>query len=363
MSIMRSSMFRWLILIFLFQGMALVSHAQIRVYWDSLSSIPDREGMAGMFAGVSGGALFCMGGANFPDKRPWEGGKKVWYDRIYRYDLDARIWKQMSNVLPQPAGYGVSVTYKDEIIMVGGSNENGHLSSVRSYKWDGKLLISREMPSLPFPLANMAGCLTDSLLIISGGTLSPSGDPIAQTLLLNLSNPGTGWITLPDIPGPGRTQAMAGSYQGAYYLFGGETIPKIENGVKTRQMLLEVYRLIPERKGSSWGGRWERLPDMPRAATAAANPVPVSTRGVFFIWGGVDEKAAKQATSEAHPGFISDLLTYEITRRKWKMSTIKTIPLSRVTVPSVYWNKKWFFVSGEIRPGVRSPTVPAISIR
>ena len=50
--------------------MALVSHAQIRVYWDSLSSIPDREGMAGMFAGVSGGALFCMGGANFPDKRP-----------------------------------------------------------------------------------------------------------------------------------------------------------------------------------------------------------------------------------------------------------------------------------------------------
>ena len=51
--------------------------------WERLPSLPDREGFAGLFAGVSGGALLVAGGANFPDAKPWEGGKKVWYDTVF----------------------------------------------------------------------------------------------------------------------------------------------------------------------------------------------------------------------------------------------------------------------------------------
>ncbi|HLU88819.1 MAG TPA: hypothetical protein VKZ51_03230, partial [Cyclobacteriaceae bacterium] len=52
------------------------------IKWADMPAIPDKEGFAGMYAGVSNGVLIGAGGANFPDKKPWEGGEKVWYDHI-----------------------------------------------------------------------------------------------------------------------------------------------------------------------------------------------------------------------------------------------------------------------------------------
>ena len=35
---------------------------------------------------IACGALLVAGGTNFPEKMPWEGGKKVWYDDVYVLD-------------------------------------------------------------------------------------------------------------------------------------------------------------------------------------------------------------------------------------------------------------------------------------
>ena len=55
--------------------------------WDRLPDLPDKEGFAGVFAGVvsEGGEDFLVvaGGANFPEGRPWENGKKVYYDEVF----------------------------------------------------------------------------------------------------------------------------------------------------------------------------------------------------------------------------------------------------------------------------------------
>ena len=51
--------------------------------WSELKPLPDEFGFAGPFAGTSGGALIVAGGANFPDGYPWDGGKKVYHDRIF----------------------------------------------------------------------------------------------------------------------------------------------------------------------------------------------------------------------------------------------------------------------------------------
>ena len=65
--------------------------------WTKLPSLPDKEGVAGPFAGVSHGALIVAGGANFPDEKPWEGGKKVWSDTVFVLGPDvAAFW------LPNP---------------------------------------------------------------------------------------------------------------------------------------------------------------------------------------------------------------------------------------------------------------------
>ncbi|MFO0044239.1 MAG: galactose oxidase, partial [Armatimonadota bacterium] len=51
--------------------------------WKQLPPLPDPEGFAAPFAGMSHNQLLVAGGANFPDKRPWEGGTKVWYDKVF----------------------------------------------------------------------------------------------------------------------------------------------------------------------------------------------------------------------------------------------------------------------------------------
>ena len=75
--------------------------AQSRLKVSVMPPLPDREGFAGMFAGVSAGQLFCMGGANFPEKRPWEGGNKKWYSNIYKLDNSGQ-WLRLEDTLSSP---------------------------------------------------------------------------------------------------------------------------------------------------------------------------------------------------------------------------------------------------------------------
>lgn len=78
--------------------------------WEPLPSVPDPEGFASPFAGVAGGALLVAGGANFPDKRPWEGGTKVWHDTVFALGSPDAAWVTAER-LPRPNAYGVSVTF------------------------------------------------------------------------------------------------------------------------------------------------------------------------------------------------------------------------------------------------------------
>src|SRR4030095_10441619 len=70
--------------------------------WKQPPPLPDPLGVAAPFAGVSGGALIVVGGANFPDKMPWEGGKKVWQQRVCTLDQPARAARAVRET-PAPA--------------------------------------------------------------------------------------------------------------------------------------------------------------------------------------------------------------------------------------------------------------------
>jgi N-acetylneuraminic acid mutarotase len=93
--------------------------------WRELPSIPDKEGFAGAFTGISGGALIVAGGANFPDKKPQEGGSKVWHDRVWVLETSDGPWRTVQP-LSRPLGYGVSVTHGGGVVCVGGSDEQRH---------------------------------------------------------------------------------------------------------------------------------------------------------------------------------------------------------------------------------------------
>src|SRR5688572_16833127 len=117
--------------------------AQHPFTWTTLPALPDKEGFAGMFAGVSEDQLFCMGGANFPNKRPWEGGTKKWYSNIYRLDK-AGQWLQLADTLPAPLAYGISVSANNKIYIIGGSTDNVHTNKAFTLQWNGKRLLRNE---------------------------------------------------------------------------------------------------------------------------------------------------------------------------------------------------------------------------
>src|SRR5476649_1741872 len=102
--------------------------------WKQLPNIPDNEGFAGAFAGVSHDVLLVAGGANFPDKKPWEGGTKVWYDTIFALDQPNGKW-QVVGKLPRPLGYGISLSHRNHVVCVGGSDVERHYAEVFRLEW------------------------------------------------------------------------------------------------------------------------------------------------------------------------------------------------------------------------------------
>lgn len=325
-------------------------------------SLPNTEGMAGMYAGSSNGQLFCMGGANFPDKKPWEGGKKIWYDDIYQLVDDAH-WVKLEQKMPHRLAYGITAEYKGQLIIVGGNDNEQFYTDVYGLMWKGGSFDVQVYPPLPVPLANMAGAVVQTLLIVAGGTSSYSGSPLHDIYALDLEHPADGWITLPAWPGLARTQPVGASYKGAFFLFSGEAQGKDHEGKPQRTMLQDAYRFLPEKIEGKWTGQWEILPFLPKAVSASANPVPVLSDGRFIFWGGVNAERALHKDPISHPGIDPKLFTYQYeTHTTLYLGTVDSIE-AKVTLPSVYWKNHWLFISGEIKPGIRTPSVIGITFK
>lgn len=56
---------------------------RIEVQWENslllpgCAGMPENVGLAGAYSGIVEGKLLVLGGANFPDKYPWEGERKL----------------------------------------------------------------------------------------------------------------------------------------------------------------------------------------------------------------------------------------------------------------------------------------------
>ena len=96
---------------------------------------------------------------------------------------------------------------------------------------------------------------------------------------------------------------------------------------------------------------------MPRGMSAGGTVLPVLHNDRFLFWGGVDAVTAQYRTPATHPGIIESLLYYFPETDSWEYIGEQTKIPSRVTLPVVFWNNQWIYVSGEIKPGIRTPTV------
>jgi N-acetylneuraminic acid mutarotase len=313
--------------------------------------LPERAGLAGMYAGVSSGALLAAGGANFPENMPWEGGRKVWHDAVYVLDRPDGEWR-VAGRLPRPLGYGVSVTYGDAVICAGGSNAAGHYADVFRLRWTREGLKTEALPAFPKPVANGCGAVVGSTLYVIGGQSSAEGPSSDEVFSMDLSVREPMWSKVESLPpaaggGGGRILAVAAVCDGSLYVAGGATRTTGADGKQVRRYLADAYRYDPRRG-------WSRVADLPHAVVAAPSPAP-SENGAWYVLGG-DDGTQVGVTPGAHRGFSRGVLRYDARAGRWT-EVAEKLSVGQVTAPCVGWEGMWRVVSGEVRPGVRSPAV------
>ena len=342
------------------------------IQWHSLPELPDDHGLAGPFAGKIGGSLVVAGGANFPEAPPWEGGKKVWHDRIFVYSTEQNSWMVSEMRLPQPLAYGVSLTLpgRASVVVLGGTDqENVPTTTALELRLVSGNVILTELPSLPVPLAEMSGeAIGNTLYLFSGRTSGKTSQTLFQ---IDLDAIKPRWKALP-WPGEarGRMHSIAGKQGEKLYWFGGrdrmseDSIPFPEDRMEPESLdfLRDCYRFDPV------SGEWERLADLPAGLSAAPSPAVSIGDAHLLVVGGVtvdflkEQLAARpelNGQGHEHPGFAKTIWGYHIVTDTW--APVDEIPSeldAPVTVPVVMGDENVFVIpSGEIKPGVRTRQV------
>lgn len=316
----------------------------------ALPPVPDAHGFAGAFAGVHNGQLLAGGGANFPDGRmPWDGGTKVWHDHVFALALGTpgASWRAIGR-LPQANAYGVSLTIPDGVLLIGGGNAARNFTDVVLMTQRGEAISFRALPSLPAPLAQLAGALVGRAVHVVGGIERPDATSAsARHYRLRLDSIEKGWDELPALPAPGRILATAAAIGDAFFVLGGCALAADSAGKPMRTYLRDAWKFS--------AGRWTRLPDMPRASAAAASPAP-TTDGSLFVISGDDGTQTGLASPVQHRGFSSDILRYDPLTNSWHHAGTLGAP-APVTLPTAPWEDGFVLFNGEVRPGVRTPQV------
>lgn len=320
--------------------------------WRQLPPLPDREGFAGSFAGASHGALLVAGGANFPLRRPWEGGTKAWHDDVFVLEAPGAGWKAAGK-LPHPLAYGVSVTHRDGVVCVGGSDASRHHADAFRLEWKGGRLVTSGLPPLPVTLANCCGALVGEVLYVAGGQVGPDSLLASnRAWRMDLSAATPAWEEIEPCPGDGRGRmlAIATGFDGSFWMVGGVELVEGKGPGAGRRYLADGYRYDPR-------GGWKRIGELPSPVAAAPSPAPFDSTGLYLLGG--DDGSQVGVAPDRHRGFSTRVLRYDAMRTRWH--EVGELPAPRATVPCVPWDGSWVVPSGEVRPGVRSPEVWAWS--
>lgn len=363
--------------------------------WTQAPSHPNPVGLASPFAGFIQGKLIVAGGANFPNQKPWTGGTKVWHDAITMLDLNNQSTTQADSnsptdwsviaSLPKPLAYGISASFADGLICIGGSDAHRHYAEAFFLTELNSSWVCLPLPPLPSPLANACGTIVGDALFVFGGLEHPDAPKCLNggwklklqqsmfdklKLAANTAQPIPNdwqWEPLPSLPGAGRMLSTAASFEDRFWVLGGVELVAGEDGKPSRRYLNECWSLrIEDSAQGTTQASWERELDLPVPLAASPSPALTSRNGLWVL-GGDDGSQVGQKPS-VHRGFsqrayhLPPANTHTSQNdRNWQVHE-RAVIAPRVTVPTVMVGNEYWILSGEQRPGIRSPEVWRVTV-
>jgi N-acetylneuraminic acid mutarotase len=288
--------------------------------------------------------LFRSGGSNFPDKPAWDGGVKVWHDEVFSLaSTRSKKWASLGK-LPRPCGYGVSVSIRQGLLMIGGADSHRHYADCYTLSVEEGELKVRPFPFLPRPLAYATGALVGSKVIVAGGTERPDATAASSSAFaIDLANLNAGWKELPLCAGSGRMLAQSAGTKDTFFLFGGVALSPGAKGVE-REFLSDCHAF-------TLGKEWRRLSAMPHPVAGAPSPCPIFENEILVL-GGDDGKLAGKVEAAKHPGYAKSVLSYDKSTDTWKEAEAGSANV--LSTGCTKWSGGYALTNGELRPFVRS---------
>lgn len=334
------------------------------IIWDQQEdeSIDPTQGLAGGIIGTSQGKLILAGGANFPERLPWQGGTKMYHSAVYIFNFDdGKLNLRNTSELETPCAYTANSPYKKGFVAAGGENNKGAVENVNYYFLDNNKFKQQSLPSLPVALTN--GSLTNSnqTLYFVGGE-NQGG---VSNIIWKLSEGAKEWTEFAALSRP-LSHAVVLSDDAHIYIIGGRS----KREEQTSIIYPQSYRINIETK------EIDHLPHLP--VPLAAGTGVMQDNGKIWLFGGDDgstftkveelliqiehatdrEKkerlvAQKDSLQISHPGFNRTILSLNSARQEWVEETEMPYELP-VTTSAVLQNGEIIIPNGEIKAGIRS---------
>ena len=357
----------------------------ISIEWKTIAELPpfrDQSksiGVAGPVVGIINNKLIVAGGANFPDKMPWQGGKKIYYNNIsiFNKEKEQVFQEKIQNSLTSNIAYAANCITPLGLVYAGGENELGLSDKVYLLQWDeaSNNLRQTKLPDLPVETTNGSlVCIDNTIYFLGGETLTNTTN---QFYSLNLIKINQGWMTLPVLPKPLSNMVVVAQYlngQKQIYLMGGRA--KQKNGIS--DFSSDVYSFDIHLK------IWDKKKSLPYPLSAGTGAV-FSEKYILLFGGDQGERfnkveqtisninlekeqfkkenliSIKNKLLESHPGFSNEILLYNTQKNIWLSNGF--IPFNAsVTTNLVQWADKIIIPSGEIKAGVRTPRIISAKI-
>lgn len=296
-----------------------------------LPSLPG-IGLSGLYAGEIAGDLYVAGGCNFPDKPVTEGGKKAFYNDIWK--LSGEGWTKAGE-LPEPCAYGAYITTDEGLMILGGANAEGSMDS----SWMVSATGVAELPALPKPLEQAAWCSYDGAIYLAGGL--SDGKPSLEVFKFADGS----WSAAAMLPRP-LVQGIACADEGRLNIFGGFD-PAQKEAVKGGYSFLLAD-----------GSMSELSADVTFVGSAALDGLACGGCNAEVFTDALNLSAEKVREYQLQPveyyKFRGQLLEYTLSG--W--NKVAGHPaLARAGAALAEYRGGLVSVGGELKPGIRTPEV------